>query len=361
MRADGRDRWPGSSESGVGHVAAMVLVLVAAVVAFVTIRDSLPSLSNSPGAGTRSPAAATAAGRTVGPAVADLEVSLAGGGHRSATGLVLTPAGEVVTNNHVIAGATGITARPGGTGPAYTATVLGYDVTHDVAVLGLTGASGLSTIEPGSSSSVTTGDPVAVIGNVAGLEGAARARTGGVTGVHQQVAGGGERLSGLLEIHVATGARDSGGPVTGAGTKVLAMTTSAPGGGHFDGQSSDDVTYAIPIDDVLAVVDRVDAGHSTPSVHVGPRAALGVAVQPTSHGDTGAYVVGVTADGPAAKVGLVPDTIIVSIDNATIRTPGALDATLDRHRPGDRVGVGWVGHDGTYHVTDVELGTAPPR
>jgi len=93
-----------------------------------------------------SPTDIGAVGRKVGPAIVDLEVSLAGGGHASATGMVVTPAGEVVTNNHSIAGATAITARIAGAGSSYSATVLGYDVTDDVAVLGLVGASGLTTI-----------------------------------------------------------------------------------------------------------------------------------------------------------------------------------------------------------------------
>ena len=109
------------------------------------------------------------------------------------------------------------------------------------------------------------------------------------------------------------------------------------------------MTFAIPIEDVFAVVDRVDAGQSTNTVHVGPRASLGVAVRPTSpDGDAGAYVVSVQGDGPAARVGIVADTIVVSIDETTISTTAVLDTTLDHYRPGDVVRVGWVGRDGVY-------------
>ena len=74
------------------------------------------------------------------------------------------------------------------------------------------------------------------------------------------------------------------------------------------------MTFAIPIEGVFAVVDRVDAGQSTNAVHVGPRASLGVAVRPTSpDGDAGAYVVSVQGDGPAARAGIVADTIVVSV------------------------------------------------
>jgi S1-C subfamily serine protease len=351
-------------------VLLVALVLLVAILAIIVLRDSVrtsianraPSRSSAAGGGgTMLPDETAAVARTVGPAVVVLEVSVGGGGHRSATGLVLTPAGEVVTNNHVIAAATAITARVGGTGRTYAARVLGYDVTDDVAVLGLVDASGLSIVEPRDSSALAGGDPVAVIGSDAGAEGAAKPRTGAVAGLDRVVRAGAETLRGMVEIDVATRASDSGGAVANAGGRVVAMTTAAPAGDRFHEQTNGDVTFAIPMEDVLAVVDRVDAGHSTDTVHVGPTAALGVAVRPTSpHGGAGAYVVSVESDGPAGHAGLVADTIVVSIDDTTIATTGALETTLDRHRPGDVVRVGWVGRDGSYEAANVELGSGPP-
>ena len=299
--------------------------------------------------------------RAVGPAVVDLDVALADGGHASATGMVLTPAGEVVTNNHSIAEATAITARVAGTGRTYVGTVLGYDVTNDVAVLGLEGASGLATIKPGESSALARGNPIVVIGSIAGVEGLPTPLTGVVTALDRQVSAGAETLHGMVEIDVRSRASDSGGPVTDANGRVLAMTTAAPAGGRFREQTSDAMTFAIPIDDVFAVVDRVDAGKSTDTVHVGPTAALGVAVRPTSpDGGAGAYVVSVQSDGPAARAGILAGTIIVSVDDTTIRTTGALDTALDHHRPGDIVRVGWVDQNAVYRANDVQLGSGPP-
>ena len=367
MRATGRGRWP---ESGFAHLLLLVVVLVVAAVAIVAWYDSAQtptseragSGSSKPVAGpTMPPADSETVAQKVGPAIVDVEVSLAGGGHASATGMVLTPAGEVVTNNHSIAGATAITARIAGAGPAYAATVLGYDVTDDVAVLGLAGASGLTTIEPADSSALAVSDPVVVIGNTAGVDGAPTPPTAVVTALGRQVVAGVETLRGMVEIDVATRAIDSGGAIADTGGKVVGMTTAAPGGGRFHEQTSDNVTFAIPIEDVFAVVDRVDAGQSTNTVHVGPRASLGVAVRPTSpDGDAGAYVVSVQGDGPAARAGMVADTIVVSIDETTISTTAALDTTLDHYRPGDVVRVGWVGRDGSYRSTDVQLGPGPP-
>jgi S1-C subfamily serine protease len=165
----------------------------------------------------------------------------------------------------------------------------------------------------------------------------------------------------MVEIDVATRAIDSGGPVADAAGKVIAMVTAAPAGGRFREQTSDDTTFAIPIDDVFTVVDRVDAGQSTDSVHVGPRATLGISVRPTSAADgAGAYVVSVQRDGPASLGGIAADTIIVSIDDTTVPTTAVLDATLDHYRPGDVVRVGWVGRDRLYRTSDVRLASGPP-
>jgi S1-C subfamily serine protease len=367
MRVEGAG-W--RSESGVAHLLLAAVVVVVAGLAIAALYDSTRSSSpdQSPSGSTLAPTGgatrnidAAAVARTVAPAVVDLDVSLADGGRASATGMMLTPAGEVVTNNHSIAGATAITARVAGTGRTYVGTVLGYDVSHDVAVVELADASGLPTIERADSSVLADGDPVVVIGSIAGVEGVPTPLAGEVTGLDRRVGAGSETLHGLVEIDVPTRAIDSGGPVVGAGGKVVAMTTAAPAGGRFREQTSDDMSFAIPIDDVFAVVDRVDAGQSTNTVHVGSRAELGVSVRPTAPaGGAGAYVVNVQRDGPAAQVGIAADTIIVSIDDTTVSTPAVLDATLDHYRPDDVVRVGWVGRDRVYRASDVRLGSGPP-
>jgi S1-C subfamily serine protease len=362
------DREDGTAESGVVHLLVAAVVLVVAVLVIVALSDSArtstsqPSRSSPPvGRGGARPIDAEAVARRVGPAVVDLEVSLAGGGHASATGMVLTAAGEVVTSNHSIAQATAITARIGGAGRMYAATVVGYDVTDDVAVLALTGASGLATLEPADASALADGVPVVVIGSVAGVRDVPIPLTGAVSALDRTVTAGAETLEGMVEVDVSTRASDSGGPVADVGAKVVAMTTTAPGGGRFREQTTDEVTFAIPIDDVLAVVDRVDAGQSTQMVHVGPTAALGVTVRPTApDGGAGAYVVSVQRDGPAARAGISVGTIVVSIDDTTIPTTDVLDATLNHYRPGDLVRVGWVGRDGLFRARDVRLGSGWP-
>jgi len=363
MQADGLG---GTSESGVGHLLVVALVVVLAIVAIVALSDhtrtSTPKRtglqSSSPG--TTRPIDAEAVARTVGPAVVDLQVSLGGGGHTSAAGMVLTPAGEVVTDNQSIAQATAIAARVSGTGRTYAATVVGYSVTDDVAVLALAGASRLATIQPADASALADGEQVVSVGSGASVNHAPIPPSGTVTALDQRVQAGTETLYDMAEIDVSTPASDSGGPVADASGKVVAMTT-AVGGGRPQVGAGKDVTFAIPIDGVLAVVDRVDADDSNNGVHVGPTAALGIAVRPTSpDGGAGAYVVSVQRDGPAARAGIATNTIVVSINDTTIPTTGVLEETLDRYRPGDVVSVGWIGRDGLYRAKNVRLGSGSP-
>ena len=100
------------------------------------------------------------------------------------SGIVLTSQGEILTNNHVIHGATTIKVVVPGTGRSYTATVVGYDVAHDIAVLQAQNASGLKTAPLGDS--VVVGETVTALGNAGGTGSLVRA-TGTVTALNQQI------------------------------------------------------------------------------------------------------------------------------------------------------------------------------
>ncbi len=108
------------------------------------------------------------------------------GGQAEATGMVISSDGEILTNNHVISGSTKLRARIVGDGKTYTATVVGYDATDDVAVIKLQNASGLKTVPLGDSSTVKMNDPVVAMGNADG-QGGTPAVTGTITGLNQTI------------------------------------------------------------------------------------------------------------------------------------------------------------------------------
>ena len=169
-------------------------------------------------------------------------------------GMVLTSKGEVLTNNHVIEGATSISVTDVGNGVTYGAKVVGYDRTSDVAVLQLEKASGLKTVSLGNSSGVRTGQPVVGIGNAGGTGGTPSYAGGRVTALNQSITasdqgdGTSEQLTGLIETNADIQPGDSGGPLVNSGGKVVGMDTAASAGFSFQQGGSLTQGYSIPID-----------------------------------------------------------------------------------------------------------------
>ena len=258
--------------------------------------------SSGSGSGSGSSGSSGAAVANVEAGVVDINTSL---GYQSAsaagTGMIVTSSGEVLTNNHVIDGATKITATLVTTGKSYTAHVVGTDVTADVALLQLDGASGLKTVPLGDSSTVSTGASVIAIGNAGGVGGAPSVVDGTVQATGQTITasdqGGAnaERLSNLIETNAPIRPGDSGGPLVDANGKVIGMDTAASSGNRF--QAAADVAFAIPINDALSVVHQIEAGHESSTIHLGLPGFLGVEVQDNSgligSGSSGAQVSGV--------------------------------------------------------------------
>jgi S1-C subfamily serine protease len=360
------DELPRRSESGFAHPLAVVVVAALAVVVYFTLADAMKTASHRGAVQSAAPRNDThASARTVGSAVVGIDATLVGGAHSHASGMLLTSAGEVLTNNHAITGASAIAVKASN-GTTYSATVRGYDVTDDVAVLGLVHAAALPAISVGDSATVNVGEPALAIGRVPGTNEAAT-QAGSVTALHRRIEAGDandpagiETLRDTIRIDAPTRPSDSGGPVVDEHGKVVAMTTAASAGRLFHGQSAG-MTFAIPIDTVVQVADRVDAGVSTATVHVGATASLGVAVTPASRApNPSARVVSVQPGGPAARAGLVPNTVIVSVGDDTIATAADLDAALHRRRPGDIVRVDWADVTGRFHTTDIRLASGPP-
>ena len=350
-------------------IVVFVVVVLVVVLTYVALTDATkkataPHSASTPRTSSAPPNIdADALASTAGPAVVAIDATLAGGVHSFASGMLLTSAGEVLSNNNAIAGATAIAVKTGN-GKTYAATVRGYDVGDDVAVLGLDGASGLPTINLGDAATVSVGDPIVAVGRIAGGEAITR-QPGSVTALHRQIAAGDvndpagiETLRDMVQLDAPTRPSDSGGPIVDAHGKVIAMSTIASAGRLFHDQSVV-TTFAIPIDTVVGVADRVDAGANTATVHVGPTAALGVAVTSAS-GGASSRVVRVEPGGPAAAAGLVPNAVIVSVDDATIASSANLDTILSRHRPGDVVYVDWADTTGTFHTSEVRLASGPP-
>jgi S1-C subfamily serine protease len=290
------------------------------------------------------------------------------------TGLVLTSSGEVLTNNHVIDGATSITVTDIGNGRSYQAKVVGYDQTKDVAVLQLQGASGLRTVNLGSSSTVAVGQKVVALGNAGGKGGTPSVVTGKITGLNAAItasdegSGTSEQLSGLLRHDAPIQPGDSGGPLVNNAGQVIGIDTagSSSSSPQETAQTTATQAFAIPINEALSIANQIEAGHASATVHIGATGFLGVEVSSASNAaaegvpaGSGAAIAGVLPGSPAENAGITAGDVITSVDGQAVSSPSALQAAMEQHRPGDRVTVGWAGADGQSQSASVTLGAGP--
>ncbi|HUI02250.1 MAG TPA: trypsin-like peptidase domain-containing protein [Acidimicrobiales bacterium] len=297
----------------------------------------------------------------VDPGIVDV-VSTLGlqGAEAAGTGMVLTSSGEVLTNNHVIYGATAVKATDVGNGRTYKATVVGTDRSDDVALLQLQGASHLRTVAVGRSSSVAVGDAVIAFGNAGGVGGTPSAVRGVVTALGREIIaqdsmGLSEELSGLIETDTAIEAGDSGGPLVNLSGEVVGVNTAASNGYSF--ATGTNQAFHIPITTAVTVANQIAAGKASATVHIGPSAFLGVSVMNLF--GAGALVVGVEPGSPAAQAGLVSGDVITLVNGSVVGSASALTDAIDAHHPGDVVQLSWIDQAGNQQTATVHLVTGP--
>ena len=309
--------------------------------------------------------ARTATTAPVGTGVVDIDTNLGyAGGSAAATGIVLTSSGEVLTNNHVIRGATTIRVVIPKTGRSYTAQVLGYDVAADVALLKLQGASGLRTVTLGNSSMLRVGQTVIGVGNAGGTGRIATAR-GRITGLGKTITASdgqsSEQLSGLIETDANIQPGDSGGPLLDSAHRVVGIDTAGSVGFRFDAATSD--AYAIPINRAVAIAKQIEAGRASVQVHIGATAFLGVEVEAAGAGAqaAGVLVDTVVSGSPADKAGLVAGDVITAVDGQSVMSPSAVGAIVLRKSPGSPLRLTWVDRLGNQQTATATLVSGPPQ
>ena len=324
---------------------------------------ALPGINSTGSASLAASASSSDPVSAVSPAVVDIDTTLgASGGAAAGTGIVLTSDGLVLTNNHVISGATAISATDVGNGQTYTATVVGYDRSHDIAVIRLVNASGLKTASIGDSSSVGVGDQVVGVGNAGGVGGAPSAAPGSVTALEQSITaadegdGTSEQLTGLIQVDAQIQPGDSGGPLVDTAGRVVGVDTAASAGGSFSGQGGEG--FAVPIRTALTVAAQIVAGDASAGAHIGATAFLGV--QGTAaQGTAGVAVAGVVDGSAAAAAGLQAGAVITAVDGKSVDSPDTLGSVLRQYHPGDTVEITWYDQQGQQQTTSVRLGSGP--
>jgi S1-C subfamily serine protease len=315
------------------------------------------------------------------------------------TGMVVNSSGLVLTNNHVIEDSTKITATVVSTGKAYPATVIGYDVTGDVALIQLQKASGLTTVPIGNSASVKDGNAVVALGNAEG-QGSITATPGHVTGLDQTITASNEgasvsteTLHGMIETNANIVPGDSGGPLASS-AGVIGMDTAGNDAGYQQAAAG----FAIPIDTALSIARQIAAGHTSSTVAIGYPPFVGIfigtgpASSPqaqqqqeqqnggsgssqacyTSNADltvpsviapvsSGTLIIGTICGSPAASAGMTGGAVITAVNGQAVGSPDDLAGILARFHPGDTISVTWISPSGHRTTSSLHLTAGPPQ
>ncbi|MHC9293138.1 S1C family serine protease [Mycobacterium sp. LTG2003] len=332
------------------------------------------------------------------PSVVKLQIDM---GQESAegSGIVISPDGMILTNNHVVAAAkeAGAPQRPlpgfggqmgapgqdpfGGlfgdgsdtptarttSAPQATVTfsdgrtapftVVGTDPADDLAVVRAEGVSGLTPIAIGSSKDLKVGQDVVAIGSPLGLQGTVT--TGIISALDRPVATGDEQtgqasVMSAIQTDAAINPGNSGGALVNMNGELIGVNSAIAslGGGQGSGgaqSGSIGLGFAIPVDQAKRIADELI---STGTVQ---HASLGVQLS-TDGGTSGAAIAGVANGGPAAQAGLRSGMVITKIDDRPIDGPEALIAAVRSKAPGDQVTVTYEDPSGDSQTTQITLG-----
>jgi putative serine protease PepD len=271
-------------------------------------------------------------------------------GEATGSGFVVSRDGYVVTNAHVIEGATSVKVKIGD-GPSKTARIVGRDESTDIALLKVDPAG--QTLTPltfGDSDAVRVGDPTYAIGNPFGLS--RTLTTGVVSALQRQIsAPNGFSIDDVIQTDAALNPGNSGGPLFNARGEVIGVNSQieSTSGGQAGGEAGNvGIGFAVPSNTVRSVVEQLrTTGKAT-------HAYLGVQTADTSNG-AGARIAAVSPGGPAQEAGLRAGDVITRFAGRPVQDAASLSSLVDDHRPGETVEVS-VRRGGATETLEVKLG-----
>ena len=263
------------------------------------------------------------------------------------SGFVLDRRGDILTNAHVVDGARKVTVRIGNGDSDIAAQVVGKDLSRDLAVLRVDPSAVALHPLALSSAPLQVGDPVAAIGNPFGFD--RTITTGIVSALQRQIsAPNGFTIDHAIQTDAAINPGNSGGPLINGNGQVIGVNSQIATGGNGDANVG--IGFAIPIDTARQELSTLESGGTV------QHAFLGVA---TTAGRGGALVRSVDPGSPAARSGLRPGDVIVSVGGQPIASPDALVRVIDARKPGQTVPLVYE-RNGARHTTHAQL-TAQPK
>lgn len=296
--------------------------------------------------------------RVAGPWVVNIDVQTAGGfGGRvtqgTGSGVIIQPDGHIITNAHVVQGATGVEVTLA-SGEKTAGRVVGLDLDSDIAVVKIDHAN-LPFAEIGSASTLEVGETVVAIGSPLGLSQTVTAGIISALGRTTDSPSGRPQFD-MIQTDAAVTQGNSGGALVDAAAQLVGINSSVAVGDL--GQEG--IAFAIPVDTAMRVAtELIRTGRAThPFIGI-----TGLTVDEKTAGElntnAGARIKEVQPDGPAAKAGLNPDDIIVKFQDKEIRKMEDLVAVIAKHRVGDRVTIEYY-RGGDRRTVKLTLAERPP-
>jgi S1-C subfamily serine protease len=296
------------------------------------------------------------------------------GGLATGSGFVIDREGHVITNNHVIEGASKVSVKLGDSETSYDAEVVGTDPGTDIALLKVDAPEkAFHPLRLGRSSEMEVGDPVVAIGNPFGLD---RTVTSGIVSAVQRniQAPNGFSISHVIQTDAAINPGNSGGPLINAAGEVIGINAQIATGGGGNGNVG--IGFAIPIDTVRSNLEQLKETGEVEHAFIG---ITGGTVTPELAKalnlpvDEGVIVQSVVPDGPADKAGLEAGSTSATINGEQVRLGGDIITEVDGEKvksmeemielvqgskPGDKLELTYL-RDGDEKTVDVTLGTQP--
>ena len=269
------------------------------------------------------------------------------------TGVILTADGELLTNAHVVDGATNVTVTTSD-GKNHPAKVLGVDAADDIAVVKITDATNLTPATLGASSKAIVGEPVVAVGNALGLDGAPSVTTGIVSALNRSLDDETSSLHGLIQTDAAINHGNSGGPLLNARGEVIGINTAIAA-------DANNIGFAIAIDNVKPLIGKLEKGEQITSANT----YLGISTQTVSddiraqlglNTTTGAVIGEVVANTPAERAGLRANDVVTKANGVEVTSAQQLTSIVHHLSPGDHLKL-TVERDKKIINIDATLGT----
>ena len=291
------------------------------------------------------------------PSVVSVSSDVAGTdftGEGVGTGVVITSDGQILTNAHVVNGATSVRVRLAGERDPRPAAVVAADAGNDLALLQVD-VTGLVPATLADPTTVRVGDDAIAIGYALDLDGEASVTLGIVSALDRTLLTDNGALDGLIQTDAAISSGNSGGPLVNAAGQVVGINTAVA---RADGKNTaSNIGFAISMNQVLPEIEtlRSSAGGGTTNAGF-----LGVGLDERKDGGQGAIVTDISPNSPADSAGIKAGDVVVEVDGKNVDGSGGVIGAIRGRRPGESVTVTVErgGATQTFHVT---LAERPPK